>query len=166
MSRSNDPSDRATGPFAPPMTAGGFAKRAKAMRHPEATWPSDAEFDEMDGLQFLRFRLGEYGGAERAGMAYALDEARIHAVEVDRAEQQEKVSEQNSRNASTPRPTRQHPRKPEAMAMALAMHDRRPDLSRSAIGVQVAERMEGDDTPNPEVISRWISFDLRRRQKV
>lgn len=149
--------------FGTRMTAGEFAKAAEARHRPEERWPTDAEFHAMEGLRFLQFRLGEYEGWDRQSPSYYRDEGAIAGIVADRKEQREKASEKARRIAAKPRPGRQHSRKAEALAMALDLHDRRPDLSISAVGTHVASRMPGDDVPSGHTIRDWLTQALRKK---
>jgi hypothetical protein len=78
---------------------------------------------------------------------------------VQAGEDAQKLSEaaaRNRLNASKPRRNRQHPRKAEALAIAVTIMQRNPTLSASAVGVRSAAKMDGKKVPNPEVIARWI----------
>ena len=113
-------------------------------------FPTQEEIDEMNGLQFLRLRLENYEGWDYDSERCRLDQARVHAIEVDR-------KERASRSAKNPRPRGRHPRKAEALEAAQSIAELNPSLKRYQIATRVAARMDGDDIPNFRTIAGWMN---------
>ncbi|WP_162798014.1 hypothetical protein [Sulfitobacter sp. JL08] len=116
--------------------------------------PTQEEINAMSWEEWQRFVLlhidgGDWKHAEVSGMLAGYEQAG------------KETAERAATNARKPRPSRQHPRKDEAMRAGLNLYGRRPDLSLTAVATQVAARMDGEGIPSALTIRDWLSKKLK-----
>lgn len=119
-------------------------------------FPTQEEIDEMDGLTFLRLRLGEYDGWDHDSIEYRLDEARIDAIV-------KYSSEMASRAGKKPRLARRHHHRDMAVRIGGEYLERDPKLSKRKAAIMTVtdrrweeEKIGDDDIPSEEAIRKWL----------